>query len=149
MERVTTSPEQTQQLAKDLAPHLPDGAILCFFGELGAGKTTFIRGLVSGCGADPEQVSSPTYTYLNIYAGERTVRHFDLYRLRDVDEFLGMGFEEFLEGDGITCIEWSERIELLTKGLDVLKVIMEHMDNGSRKVLLSGPCLEGSCMDEQ
>lgn len=113
---------------------LAPGSVVCFFGDLGAGKTTLIKGIVLGVTAIPiDQVSSPTFVYLNIYEGDCPVYHFDLYRLRDSEEFVSMGFDEFLSLTGVCCIEWSERIEsLLPK--NVISVTMEHAGDGRRKI---------------
>ena len=90
---VSHSELETLQCGYELGKLLEPNSILCFFGDLGAGKTTFIKGLASAiAGCSLEEVNSPTYVYLNIYEGQKTVYHFDLYRLRDVDEFLGMDF---------------------------------------------------------
>ncbi len=86
--------------------------VICFSGDLGAGKTSFIKGFASElCDIDPDEVISPTFTYLNIYEGNATVFHFDLYRLEGVEQFLDKAFDEYLEG--YVCIEWPERIESL------------------------------------
>ncbi|NGX60601.1 MAG: tRNA threonylcarbamoyladenosine biosynthesis protein TsaE [Chlamydiae bacterium] len=91
---------------------LPKQTLVAFFGELGAGKTTLIKGIVEGTtGISRENVSSPTFNYLNIYEGKKGVcYHFDLYRLQGVDEFLSLGFEEYFLSEGICLIEWSEKI---------------------------------------
>ena len=82
------------------------------FRRAAAGKTTFIKGLIHAAAQiASSEVQSPTFNYLNIYEGRKTIYHFDLYRLRDRDEFLSMGFDEFFDAGGICCIEWSERIE--------------------------------------
>jgi tRNA threonylcarbamoyladenosine biosynthesis protein TsaE len=109
---VSHSATETTSLGYRLGSQLPLGSVVCFQGELGAGKTTFIKGLTAGAtGLDPHFVQSPTFTYLNIYQGIKTIYHFDLYRLKGVNDFLNMGFDEYLEApDGICCIEWSERI---------------------------------------
>lgn len=105
------SAAETMSIAYQLGRQLPSNTVICFFGDLAVGKTTFIKGLVAGAAQiDSSQVHSPTFTYLHIYEGNKTIYHFDLYRLRDVDEFLSMGFDEYLEAEGICCIEWSERI---------------------------------------
>lgn len=107
----SSSPEETYALGQAFGLQLPLNAVVCFFGELAAGKTTFIKGVVAGSAQlDPAVVQSPTFTYLNIYEGAKTVYHFDLYRLREAEEFLSMGFDEYFEANGICCIEWSERI---------------------------------------
>lgn len=88
------------------------GAVLCFFGDLGAGKTTFLKGFISAAtGCSLEQVSSPTFVLLQSYSGVHTVHHFDLYRLESVAAFCQMGFDELLYGSAICCIEWSERLQ--------------------------------------
>ncbi len=108
---VSNSDIQTRAFGAQLGKVLKKNSVICFFGDLGAGKTTFIKGLVEAVTAvSAEHVSSPTYTYLNIYDGIMPVYHFDLYRLGDADDFLQMGFDEYLTAGGICCIEWSERI---------------------------------------
>ncbi|MBA3817202.1 MAG: tRNA (adenosine(37)-N6)-threonylcarbamoyltransferase complex ATPase subunit type 1 TsaE [Parachlamydiaceae bacterium] len=131
---VTHSALDTQALAIEFGRALSPNSVVCFFGELGAGKTTFIKGLAEGLSAGLEtQVSSPTFTYLNIYRGVSTLYHFDLYRLRDADEFLGMGFDEMFYAEGICCIEWSEKIaSLLPPG--TICVRMAHLDESSRQI---------------
>jgi tRNA threonylcarbamoyladenosine biosynthesis protein TsaE len=87
------------------------------FGDLAAGKTTLIKGIAAGAGGCSQgSVSSPTFVYLNVYqagqvSGLRTVYHFDLYRLKHSHEFLSMGFDEYFDAGGVTCVEWPERIE--------------------------------------
>lgn len=121
--------------AKSFGSKLKPNDVLCFFGDLGSGKTTFIKGLVEGAtGLSAHAVSSPTFTYLNIYTGtQQVVYHFDLYRLRDVDEFLSMGFDEYMTASGICCIEWSERIvDLLPPQL--IRIVMGLAENGGRNI---------------
>lgn len=134
MRHVTYSAIETQALAADFSRKLPPNSVVCFFGDLGAGKTTFIKGLAAGIslGLDA-QVNSPTFTYLNIYRGTSTLYHFDLYRLRDADEFLAMGFDEMFHAGGICCIEWSEKIaSLLPPGTICIR--MTHIDEFSRQI---------------
>jgi tRNA threonylcarbamoyladenosine biosynthesis protein TsaE len=126
------SADQTISFGYDFGSRLSDGSIVCLFGDLGAGKTTFAKGLAAGAaGIDIQQVNSPTFVYLNIYQGRRTVYHFDLYRLNNADEFLSMGFDEMLFSNGICCIEWSERIaSLLPPGC--IKITLDHLGETSR-----------------
>lgn len=108
---VTHSSEETHQLGKLFGQTLSANAVVAMYGDLGAGKTTFIRGLVEGAGGtDPREVCSPTFTLLNIYAGKRAVYHFDLYRLPRKEEFYAAGFHEHLSQGGICCIEWADKI---------------------------------------
>jgi tRNA threonylcarbamoyladenosine biosynthesis protein TsaE len=105
------STDETFKLGCKLGQELTVPTVVCLFGELAAGKTTFIKGLAYGAAQiDPSFVQSPTFTYLHIYEGQKTIYHFDLYRLRDIDDFLNMGFDEYFDAQGICCIEWSERI---------------------------------------
>lgn len=138
MSFLSHSVEETHAIGRLLAPHLPVNSVLCFFGELGAGKTAFIKGLTEAvAGYPPEGVCSPTFTYLNIYPGSIVVYHFDLYRLRDEDEFLSMGFDEFFHAGGICCIEWSERIqELLPDGC--VQVSLTHVGGDKRLIKITG-----------
>lgn len=132
------SASETEAFGYRLGQQLPENSIVCFFGDLAAGKTTLIRGLADGAGKEKKElVSSPTFVYLNIYDGQRPIYHFDLYRLHDADEFLSMGFDEFFSAGGICCIEWSERIaSLLPKGC--VHVVMEHAGENIRNITVRG-----------
>ena len=101
----------TELLGSLLARFLPDGAVVCLNGTLGAGKTRLVQALAAALGADRRAVVSPTFTLCHAYDGRRTVHHLDAYRLRDSDEFLALGPEEFLDGTGITVIEWGEKVD--------------------------------------
>lgn len=128
------SAEETFRIGQDFGSHLPPNAVICFFGELAAGKTTFIKGVASGAARiDPSKIQSPTFTYLNIYEGEKTIYHFDLYRLRDTDEFLSMGFDEFFDAGGICCIEWSERIESCLPAQSI-QIFLVHEGENNRSI---------------
>jgi tRNA threonylcarbamoyl adenosine modification protein YjeE len=97
----TASAEETQALAARLEGELPDGAVLCLHGELGAGKTCFVQGLARALGVR-RPVGSPTFTLINEYRGKRGLAHIDLYRLRGAADAFGLGVEEYLEHfDGI------------------------------------------------
>jgi tRNA threonylcarbamoyladenosine biosynthesis protein TsaE len=117
---VTCSAEETERLGKALGEILTENALLAFYGDLGSGKTTFIRGLTEAVGSiDSRCISSPTFNFLHIYEGNKTIYHFDLYRLPHRQEFFTTGFDEYLEAGGICCIEWAEKLystsELLSK----------------------------------
>lgn len=134
---ISNSEAETQAIAAQLSRQLPNNAIVCLFGDLGAGKTTFVKGLSEGLGIDKAVVTSPTFVYLNIHQGLRTLYHFDLYRLRDSDQFLSMGFDEMLDAGGVCCIEWSERIENLLPS-NVIKVTLEHLEESKRNIKIEG-----------
>lgn len=136
--RLTRSHEETVDLGRWLGQILPKGSIVCFSGDLAAGKTTLIKGIVEAATGTPaDDVPSPTFVYLNIYPGLRPVYHFDLYRLRDAEEFLALGFEEFFFTGGITCIEWSERIRDILPSSRV-EVLLEHRGENLRCVTFRG-----------
>lgn len=119
---VSGSAEETFQIGKAFGATLKSPCVVAFSGDLGAGKTTFIRGIASALGIDTHAVCSPTFTYLNIYAGK--LYHFDLYRIPNTENFLAAGFDDFLHHDAICCIEWSERIASLLKGQRVVMTIV-------------------------
>jgi tRNA threonylcarbamoyladenosine biosynthesis protein TsaE len=132
----SSSVEKTKEQAALIAKRLKPGAVLAFFGDLGTGKTTFIRYLAEEvAGIAPEMVSSPTFQYLNIYQGHIPVYHFDLYRLRNEQDFLHLGFDEMLQGSGVCCIEWAERIEsLLPK--ETIRICMTHVEEEKRLIAI-------------
>ena len=106
--RLTTSEEETSAVGAELGTSLQAGAVVLLYGDLGAGKTAFVRGLAAGIGAATDDVSSPTFTIVQEYPGRVVLYHVDLYRLeeREVDD---LGLEELVLGDGVVAIEWAER----------------------------------------
>ncbi len=108
MEHQSQSAEETEQIGADLAARLKPGAVLAFTGDLGAGKTAFVRGLARGLGIT-ERVTSPTFTIVNEYEGGRlTLFHFDMYRLGSSEELFDIGWEDYLARGGVCAVEWSE-----------------------------------------
>ena len=135
-EHTTRSEDETASLARDLAATLRAGDVLLLSGNLGAGKTAFVRGLAAGLGIDPHDVSSPTFTLVHEYRGGRlTLYHVDLYRLeRAATEDLGL--EELGARDGVLAIEWPDR---LTHSLPAAKnVRLEIVDDQTRRISI-GP----------
>lgn len=110
------------------------GGVIALRGDLGAGKTLLTKGIAFGAAAvNPEQVQSPTFVHLNIYQGTQPVYHFDLYRLRDSDAFLSMGFEDYLFTAGVCCVEWSERIvDIMPK--EAILVTLTHLGGDCRRI---------------
>lgn len=104
----STSAEETEALGERLGGLLAAGDMVALYGDLGAGKTTLVRGLARGLGS-PDRVSSPTFVLMHVYDGRLPVYHFDAYRLSGPSDLLGIGAEEYLEGDGVAVVEWSER----------------------------------------
>lgn len=110
-EYFSRSSEETFDIGKTIGKTLQAPLVVSFLGGLGAGKTTLIKGIVLGAaGIDPNLVQSPTFTYLHLYEGRQKIYHFDLYRLSHAEAFFSMGFDEYLESDAISLIEWSEKI---------------------------------------
>lgn len=139
IEVITESAEETMALGHSWAHDLNPGDVLCLFGDLGAGKTTLIKGIVAALTSTAaDHVCSPTFAYLNIYTGAVSVFHFDLYRLEDTEAFLSLGFEEYLLGDGVCCIEWSERIETILPP-HTRRITLEHAGEEKRSIIYEIP----------
>lgn len=135
---VSRSPEETRSLGETLAARLTPGSVVALYGELGAGKTEFVRGACTALGIDPADVSSPSFTIVNEYAGGRLpVYHFDAYRIKTSDEFFELGYEEYFNGNGICFVEWPERIETLLRD-PVVRMRFEHRGATERLISLEG-----------
>lgn len=106
----STSEKDTKALGYNLACQVAEGAVISLRGSLGAGKTVFAKGFAEALGIK-EAIVSPTFTLVQEYEGKMKMYHLDLYRLSGEDEFESMGGEDFLYSDGVTLIEWSEKIE--------------------------------------
>ena len=117
---ITKSPEQTELLGKKLAELLRPGDVIAYYGDLGAGKTAFTRGLAAGLGIG-EAVTSPTYTIVNEYlSGRMPLFHFDMYRLSSSDELFDIGWEDYLARGGVCAVEWSENVaDALTDAISI------------------------------
>jgi len=137
----TASPEETLRLGHILAALLKAGDVVCLSGDLGAGKTLLTKGIAAGLGA-AEDVTSPTFTILQVYEAKMPIYHFDLYRLEHADELMDIGFDEFVFGSGIAIIEWADkfsrympeqylRIEI-THGTDPETRIIQIQPQGTR-----------------
>ena len=133
MTLTTHSEEETEQVAKDLAAQLKPGDVVLLSGGLGAGKTAFVRGLAAGLGVDPDEVSSPTFTLVQEYAGRVPLIHVDLYRLAsgEVDD-LGL---DALAAAGVLAIEWAERLPRADPG--AIHVRLEHAGEDTRLITVS------------
>ncbi|MGI6492256.1 MAG: tRNA (adenosine(37)-N6)-threonylcarbamoyltransferase complex ATPase subunit type 1 TsaE [Pelotomaculum sp.] len=107
---ITHSPEETARLGMVLGALLRAGDMICLEGDLGAGKTCFAQGVARGMGIEGP-VSSPTFTLVNEYYGELILYHLDVYRLNSSDELEDLGYEEIFYGDGVTLLEWAERVQ--------------------------------------
>lgn len=132
------SEAETADIARRLAGALPRGGAVLLYGELGAGKTAFVRGLVAGAGGEPEDVSSPTFVLMHEYAGARPVDHVDLYRLHgpDVDGFADE-IAERLATDGIVAIEWADRLTRPIPG--AVHVRIDDLGGDARRIRIENP----------
>ena len=101
----------TARLGTALAELLPDGAVVGLFGTLGAGKTRLVQEIAVACGVDRRQVVSPTFVLVQEHHARRSIYHFDAYRLKDEDEFLELGPDEYFDGSGLVLIEWAGKVE--------------------------------------
>jgi len=108
---ITSSTEQTEEVGRVLGTMLEAGDLVCLFGDLGAGKTHFSYGVARGLQVQDQYITSPTFTFVNEYQGRIPLYHIDLYRLKDPSELGSIGFEEYIDSDGATVIEWAERAE--------------------------------------
>ncbi len=132
----TKTESETEDLGSRLARQLPDGAVVALYGDLGAGKTAFVRGMARGMGLCC-RVSSPTFTIVNEYLGERDLIHFDMYRLSGADELFDIGWEDYLARGAVCAVEWSENVEDAFFG-DEIRVRIEKLSDTGRKITIEG-----------
>ena len=123
---VTQSPEETRKVAAGLAQNLRPGSVIALHGELGAGKTCFVQGLAEALGVT-RTVNSPTYTLISEHHGKMQLNHIDFYRIHNANEALDVGLDEYLDGDGVTAIEWADRVD----GLLPARTIYVYMQPGA------------------
>jgi len=130
---VSDSESQTLELGKRLGRLLQQPALILLQGDLGAGKTVFARGIARGLGVAPEiPITSPTFTLMNHYPARLNLYHFDLYRLSDPDELIELGFDEYAFGDGITLVEWPEKLD--NPDMPGLWVTLQRIDDVQRRI---------------
>ena len=131
---LTNSPGETEKLGEALALRLRPGDVVAYRGDLGAGKTAFVRGMARGMGLT-NRVSSPTFTIVNEYCGERELIHFDMYRLNDSDELFDIGWEDYLARGAVCAVEWSEKVDDAFYG-DETVVRIEKLGDTERKITI-------------
>lgn len=107
---IASSEEDTDRLGTLLAELLPDMTVISLIGTLGAGKTRLVQAVAVACGLPADDVNSPTFVLCQHYSGTRTIHHFDAYRLKDEDEFLELGPEEYFDAAALTFVEWGDRV---------------------------------------
>lgn len=131
---ISNSCEETMAAGRGFAGHLKRGDVVALCGDLGAGKTHFTKGIVAAFGGNPGEVTSPTFTLVHEYReGFVPVIHFDFYRLEDIRELRGIGWEDYLNEDAVLVVEWAERFPEAFP-IDVLRVNF-RVEEGDRRVL--------------
>ena len=128
---ISHSEKETEKLGEEFASKVGKGTVLAMYGDLGAGKTAFVRGLARGMGLTA-RVSSPTFTIVNEYCGERELIHFDMYRLGSADELFDIGWEDYLKRSAVLVVEWSENISDAYYGDEIVLRIEKLGDNERR-----------------
>ena len=129
----TSGPDETVRLGTAIADCLEPGDTIALIGDLGAGKTQLVRGIASGLGVDPGDVTSPTFTIAHEYHGDVDVFHLDLYRLETPEDVRNAGLDEYFDPDGVCLIEWPERAgRLLPPETTVLR--MQHLGGDRRRI---------------
>lgn len=147
MQITTHSADETQALGQKLASRLAPGDVIAYFGDLGAGKTAFTRGLAQGLGiTDP--VTSPTYTIVNEYlSGRIPLFHFDMYRLSSSDELFDIGWEDYLSRGGVCAVEWSENVEDALQDAIHVTIEKDADEPDTRHITITGgPRFEDPCL---
>ena len=136
MEFLTNSPAETEAIGAALGKIIKPGTVIAYRGDLGAGKTAFTRGLARGLGSS-EMVTSPTYTIVNEYLGGRCpLFHFDMYRLASSDDLWDIGWEDYLDRNGVCAVEWSENVEDALE--DPIIITIEKLGEDSRRITIEG-----------
>ncbi len=137
---ITHSDEETKKLGTDIAANLKGGDIVLLYGDLGAGKTTFAKGLAVGLGI-MDEVTSPTFALMNVYNDIKDIKalvHIDTYRLKNEQELLDIGVEDYLGDPNTVClIEWPDKISSLLQNKKKIAINIEHTSNNERKILLN------------
>jgi len=134
MRAVSNSPERTRKLGEALGRLLAKGDVIALVGELGSGKTVLAQGLAHGLGIDPDEyVSSPSFALVNQYRGRIPIYHIDTYRLGGAVDMVALGYEEYFEPNGVTIIEWADKVEELLPE-KCLVITIEMLDRTSREL---------------
>jgi tRNA threonylcarbamoyladenosine biosynthesis protein TsaE len=137
MEFYTKSEQETENLGCALGKSLKPGTVVAYYGDLGAGKTAFTRGLARGLGVH-DRVTSPTYTIVNEYSGRIPLFHFDMYRLDSSEELFDIGWEDYLSRGGVLAVEWSERVEDALEDPIVVRLEKDPQEPDHRKITITG-----------
>lgn len=133
---ISHSEAETEAVGEKFAAGLTGGTVVAMYGDLGAGKTAFVRGMARGMGLSC-RVSSPTFTIVNEYEGEMELIHFDMYRLESSDELFDIGWEDYLSRGAVCAVEWSERVEDAFFGDEII-VRIEKLGENERRITIEG-----------
>jgi len=136
-EAVTQSADETIERGREIGAKLTPPVLVLLFGELGAGKTTLTKGIVSGLGAAGEdQVTSPTFTLVHKYSDAAAVYHVDLYRVADFHDLESLGLEDFLTEQAIVIVEWPEKFSLRADW-PIVRIQLEHLGEDARRISIT------------
>lgn len=133
----THSAQETVDFGRVFASQLKPNDLITLYGDLAAGKTTFTKGVCEALNAD-QPATSPTFTLINEYDGDMPIFHFDCYRIKHPDEIIMLGFEEYLEKDGVVLIEWPEQIAEHIPD-DSIELHLNYIDDKTREIEIRSP----------
>jgi len=132
---LTHNPEETEAAGRQLASTLGPGSVVCLYGGLGAGKTVFVKGMASALGIDPIDVISASFTIIAEYDSSPPLYHMDLYRLEKGEDLEALGLYDYMDGEGITVIEWADRLPAVeTEG--ALRVQINLVSEDTREIII-------------
>ncbi|MEF9951578.1 MAG: tRNA (adenosine(37)-N6)-threonylcarbamoyltransferase complex ATPase subunit type 1 TsaE [Clostridium sp.] len=132
----TTSERETIALGEKIGRHLKKGDILTLNGDLGAGKTHFTKGIAAGLNVE-DYVTSPTFTIVNEYTGNIPLYHFDVYRIEYIEQMYDIGFDEYLFGEGVCIIEWSDIVKELLPN-NTIDIVIKKLNEDNREIIITG-----------
>ena len=141
---ISRNPEETFLIGKIIGRNLIEKDVVALVGDLGTGKTCLTQGIARGLGVPDEyQITSPSFTLINEYQGRMMLYHFDLYRLSRASEMDDMGYEEYLFGEGVSVIEWADKVKGILPD-ETLFVSINYTDENERNIIISGQEEENS-----
>lgn len=135
---ISNSAEETFSIACKFGEEIKRNTVIALHGDLGSGKTIFTKGLAAGMGI-VDEITSPTFSLMEIYEGDIPLFHFDLYRIENPGEFANLSFEEYWEGDGVSVIEWPEKAEEFIPG-NRTNIYIEYIDENRREITIEYTC---------
>ena len=137
-EYLSKSVEQTIEIGRSLGSQLRGGEVIALNGPLGGGKTYLVKGIAEGAGAEEKKVpvNSPTYVIVNEYSGRLDIYHIDAYRIRSIEEFERIGFDDFCYPNSVVLIEWANKVESALKSINYVRITLSHQEKNSRKVVI-------------